>query len=104
MEAIEKIGEFIQGMAFEEFTSNRTLLEAVLFNLVVIGEAANRVPVEIRSRHPSLPWEDMRSNRNFVVHEYFRVSPRIIWGTISQDLPPLMPLLLAMLEAEVGDE
>ncbi len=42
--------------------------------------------------------------RNFVVHEYFRVSDRIIWDTVQKDLPPLIPLLEVLLESQEPDE
>jgi len=46
-----------------------------------------------------MPWPDMRAMRNFVVHEYFGVSDKILWDTVQVDLPPLVPLL-----KEISDE
>ncbi len=41
----------------------------------------------------------MRDMRNFVVHEYFGISDKIIWDTVQNDLPPLIKLLTNMLES-----
>jgi uncharacterized protein with HEPN domain len=73
-------------------------VDAVLRHLGVIGEAATHVPDEVRKAHPELPWDAMRAMRNFVIHEYFGVSKEIIWRTLSDDLPPLIPSLKVLLE------
>ncbi len=39
--------------------------------------------------HPEIAWHLMRGMRNRLVYTYFTVSPRILWDTIHQDLPPL---------------
>lgn len=100
LEAAQQINGHIQGLDFEVFASNRLLIDAIFFNLAIIGEAASHVPVEIQMRHPELPWDDMRSNRNIIIHEYFRVNLRIVWDTFSQDLPALIPPLQAVLDDE----
>ena len=51
---------------------------------VFSGEAATHVPEEVVLAHPEIPWRDMRDMRNFVVHEYFGISDKIIWGRRSQ--------------------
>lgn len=60
-------------------------------NLIIIGEASAHIPVEICQAHAEIPWQDMSAMRNFVVHEYFGVSDRILWDTVKIDLPPLIP-------------
>jgi uncharacterized protein with HEPN domain len=54
--------------------------------------------------HPEIPWRDMRDMRNFVVHEYFGISDKIIWDTVQNNLPPLINLLKPLLEPQVPDE
>lgn len=48
---------------------------------------------EILQSHPAVPWSDMRAMRNFVVHEYFGVSDKILWDTVQINLPPLVTVL-----------
>jgi uncharacterized protein with HEPN domain len=67
-------------------------VDAVIRNFIVIGEAAYHIPEEICWTNPEIPWSDMRSMRNFVVHEYFGVNYKILWDTIRIDLPPVVPL------------
>ncbi len=100
LEAIEKIERYTAGIAYESFAADEMRLDAVLRNITVIGEAARHVPPEVRERHPHLPWEELRGIRNVVTHEYFRVSWPILWHTATQDLPPLIPALKAIVLKE----
>ena len=43
----------------------------------------------------------MRALRNRLVHVYFSVDPQIVWSTIQDDLPPLVPLLKGLLSQEI---
>lgn len=97
LEAIEKIGRYSEGMDFASFQADPKTIDGVLWNFTVIGEAARSVPHRIREKYPEVPWVEMRGMRNFVIHEYAEVSPHIVWDTIRSDLPPLIPLLRAVL-------
>ncbi|MEZ4272984.1 MAG: HepT-like ribonuclease domain-containing protein [Myxococcota bacterium] len=55
----------------------------------MIGEAASHIPENFQDDHPHWPWFEMRGMRNLMVHEYFSVSPEIMWETIQNDLPEL---------------
>ena len=89
LESIEKIMEYTKGMTFEEFCDSSLVTDAVVRNFEIIGEAAARVPKEIREAHSSIPWEKMKSMRNIVIHEYFGVEHDILWTTIKKSLPVL---------------
>ena len=87
----------------EGFLAYSRTSAAILRNLEIIGEAACLVPDNITSRHHQIPWGDMRAMRNVVAHEYDRINLRTVWDTIHSDLPPLVPLLLQLLEQEQED-
>jgi uncharacterized protein with HEPN domain len=56
---VESINEILQrtaGMEFEDFTTHRTIVKAVLYDLGLIGEAARNIPSDIQSRYPQVPW------------------------------------------------
>jgi uncharacterized protein with HEPN domain len=53
----------------------------------VIGEAARKVPEEITSKYPAIPWREMGDMRNVVIHEYFGIDVSILWETIKNELP-----------------
>jgi len=80
-------------MDYETFRQDKKTLKAVLYDLAMIGEAARKLPEEIAVRYPSIPWREMGDMRNIVIHEYFGVDTKIIWGTVTVELPSLVPLL-----------
>ena len=86
-DALGKIEKYTSGLSFEQFTSNQQVIDAVVRNFEIIGEAVKNIPSEVASAHPDIPWEKMISMRNKVIHEYFGVDDEILWKTIHEDLP-----------------
>lgn len=85
-------------MAFDEFEEDDKTIDSVLRNLEIIGEASRHVPRAIKGKYPDLPWMEMYTMRNIVIHEYHGVNLKIIWQTITEDLPPLVPRLKEILK------
>lgn len=93
LDSISAVETYVTGMTYENFVADRKTVDAVVRNLIIIGEASAHIPEEICEKYSKLPWQDMRAMRNFVVHEYFGVSDRILWDTAQIDLPTLIPVL-----------
>ena len=91
--AIEEIQSFTHGMDFETFDKDDKTIRAVEMNFIIIGESAARIPNTIEEKYPHIPWHLIRAMRNRIVHVYFSVDNKILWETIQNDLPPLIPLL-----------
>ena len=87
-------------MAFEQFQGNETIAKAVLYDFIIIGEAAINVPSDIQSRYSEIPWWSMGDMRNIMAHQYFQVTLRIVWNTIENDLPSVMQQLQEVMEHE----
>ncbi|MBM4395594.1 MAG: DUF86 domain-containing protein [Deltaproteobacteria bacterium] len=96
--AVEKVRRYVEGMDFAGFCNDDRTVDAVIRNLSVIGEAASRVPPDVITRYPGIPWALMRGIRNVLVHEYFGVSLQVIWDTANEDLPPLAEQLRRVLD------
>ena len=86
LDAISAVHKYTKGMVFKNFTEDRKTVDAVVRNLIIIGEASVQIPEEICLKYPEVPWYDMRGIRNFVVHEYFKASDTVIWDTVHVDL------------------
>jgi uncharacterized protein with HEPN domain len=74
---------------------------AALFDLIVIGEALNKVSGEIRSAAPALRWQAIIGLRHFVVHAYWQIDLEIIADVIKNRIDPLVSelnRLITMLE------
>jgi len=86
-ESMNRIEEYIKGMDFEQFRKNYLVVDAVVRNLEIIGEASNKIPEDIKNRYPQIPWDKMYGLRNRISHEYFGLDYEIIWEIISKQLP-----------------
>jgi uncharacterized protein with HEPN domain len=73
VQSVLDIRDFTAGMTFEQFTADRKTMNAVIRGLEVIGEAVKKIPPEIRSRQPDLPWNEIAAMRDKLIHEYFGV-------------------------------
>jgi uncharacterized protein with HEPN domain len=100
LDAIIAIQTYTEGLTFESFAADRRTIDAVMHNITVIGEAANHVPNDVVAACPAVPWDKMRAIRNVVVHMYFGVRKEILWQTVREDLPPLVPRLEGLLSGE----
>ncbi len=100
LRTIERIRSYTEGLSLELFRTDPKAADAVLYNLVILGEAARFVPDEVARRYPDVDWPRMRGMRNVLVHEYFGARLETVWQTIQQDLPGLLPPLRAILEKE----
>jgi uncharacterized protein with HEPN domain len=100
LEAIDRIQSYTAGMGNSSFEADQKTIDAVVRNIIIIGEAAGMVSEEVSSQHPELPWHQMRGIRNVVVHQYAEVDASILWETIRRDLPPLKANLRKVLDSE----
>lgn len=93
LKAINKIQRFIKGMTLNQFKKNELVIDAVVRNLEVIGEASKSIPTAVKRLHPDIPWEHMNGMRNILIHEYFGVDVKIVWHTAKKSLPALQKQL-----------
>jgi uncharacterized protein with HEPN domain len=93
LDSIAAIEEYVRGMDYEAFRQDRKTIDAVVRRFTVIGEAAANIPSAITDQYPQVPWRQMRDMRNVVVHAYFGVNTEVLWDTVRNDLPPLVPAL-----------
>ena len=89
-ERIGYIMDFLRGKTFEDMKSDLMCYHAVVYNIMIIGEAANLLTKEFRDSHPEDPRRDIVDMRNVLVHGYFTTSAVFIWETYKKDLPPLL--------------
>lgn len=91
---------FLAGIQREQFAGNDLVRSAVLQKMIVIGEAAAKMPKSVRETHPEIPWRDVASFRNIAVHAYFGVDWDIVWVAATQDAQQLKAQVEAILKAE----
>lgn len=86
LQAIDNIYEYVGDMSMEEFVADGMRYHAVVYNIMIIGEAANMLTFDFREEHPATPWKQITGMRNFLVHGYHHVEKDIVWKVIEDDL------------------
>ena len=74
--------------------------ESLIIRMMLLGEAARRIPPEFRERHPKIPWTLIVNFRNLLIHEYNRINIEKMHKIIREDIPILIPQLEAILADE----
>ncbi len=102
LDAAVKAQNFVAGMSYEDFASDDKTVFAVIRALEVMGEATKRIPESVRLHFPDLPWRSMSGMRDKLIHDYFGVNLKVIWKTITEELPALEPALRQII-ADAGE-
>jgi len=88
-DALEKLIRYTDTTTYEEFVESKWDQDAVMRNLGIIGEAANKLEASFYDSYPTVPWRKIIDFRNVVIHEYADLDIRIVWQILQKDLPAL---------------
>jgi uncharacterized protein with HEPN domain len=84
---------YLEGLEKGDFLRDTRTQQAVIMNLLIIGEMASRLAPEhpdFRKEHPETPWRNMTAMRNRIAHGYFELDLDIVWDTVLTALPELV--------------
>ena len=87
--AAVKIEKYTEGLSFDDFIENDLVSDAVIKNILVIGEATKNIPDKIRTVNPHIEWRKMAGMRDMMIHGYFSINYRILWDVIQYEIPLL---------------
>ncbi len=93
LDAAREATSFVRESTRGDLNTNRQLVLALIKNIEIVGEAANRITEPTRQSLPELPWEQIIGMRNRLVHGYFDINLDIVWKTAREELPELIDLL-----------
>lgn len=102
LDAADQACTYIEGMEKEDFLTDKRTQQAVILNIVIIGEAATKLLKDydgFLQRHPEVPWHAMKGMRNRIAHGYFDINLDIVWDTVKTALPHLLAQLPAVQRA-----
>lgn len=87
----ERIQNYSQGVTFQEFSSDPMMMDAVIRNVEITGEAVKQVPPDLKARYPESDWKRIAGFRDILSYTFFSISPATIWDTGTY-MPPDVPL------------
>lgn len=92
IEAIGLARAYTEGMDKADFLADRKTQQAVIMNLLIVGEAATKLATrdpDFVKLHSHIPWQSMRGMRNRLAHGYFDINLDVVWETLQRNLPSL---------------
>ena len=99
LEAATQATDYVEGMDRSDFAADKRTQQAVILNLIVLGEAATKLidrHPEVAVAHPEIAWRSMRGMRNRIAHGYYEIDLDVVWETVAKALPELVRQLSAM--------
>lgn len=89
LEAAKRIKKYTKGLTLEKLKKNTLVLDGVVRNLEIIGEAAKNIPSQIRGKYPEIEWKKIAGLRDILAHEYFGIDLEVVWDILENKLPVL---------------
>jgi uncharacterized protein with HEPN domain len=96
LNACRKIQRYAQGVDDAAFLNDELRQDAIIRQLIILGEAAKRVSQDYCRTHPEIPWQQIAGFRDVVVHQYERVDLPRVWRIVTEDLNRLAAHLAAL--------
>lgn len=90
---------YVKDMSQAAFLADKRTQQAVILNLLILGEAATKVLQEhaaFAEQHPEVPWRSMKGMRNRLAHGYFDIDLDVVWQTVQAALPGLLDQLASL--------
>lgn len=99
LDAARKAQAFMAGRSRQDLAEDEKLSLAVQRLLEILGEAAKKVTKETRAQASDIKWRKISGMRDKLSHAYSEVDLDIVWATVSDELPPLVVAIEALLAA-----
>jgi uncharacterized protein with HEPN domain len=97
LDAADAIGASLRGVSADQCADDPDKRGAVLWRLMVIGEASGRLSAGVTSELADVPWDQIRGFRNRVVHGYFALNWPVVWQIATVEVPRLRQGVEALL-------
>jgi uncharacterized protein with HEPN domain len=96
--AINEVENSTKDVSFEAFACNYEKINSVAYDVLIIGEAVDKIPQSVQENNPQIPWRILNDIRNKHIHEYHSVKPDKLWKMAKLKLKILIEDLLKTLE------
>ena len=93
IKSIDKIQRYTLGMNYEDFVVSEQTIDAVVFNLQIIGESVKNIPREIKDKYPQIEWRKIAGLRDIIAHAYFTIDREIVWDIIQTKISYLQEVI-----------
>lgn len=99
-ESCSRILDYAKNKKYEDLLNDRKSIDAILLNLIILGEASKNISNDLKNKYQNIKWSDIARTRDRIIHRYFTVDLEIIWDIITVDLPILCKKLEKIIQKE----
>lgn len=100
VQAARQLRSYTHGFDRQQFGQDSRTRSAVLYQLLVIGEAAKRLSPDFTTQHGAIPWRAVAGMRDKLIHGYDAVDVDEVWRTVETDVPTLLRVLSPLVPGE----
>jgi uncharacterized protein with HEPN domain len=97
VQAIQRVLRFAQDLSRDRLNEDEMRQSAILYQIMIIGEAVKRLSPEFRVQHSQVPWKQMAGMRDVLTHQYDEVDLDVVWEVVHSDIPQLLELIQPLL-------
>lgn len=102
IQAATLASSYVEGISKEQFLADKRMQQAVILNIVIIGEAAIKLLYDhtaFLEQHQDVPWRNIKGMRNRIAHGHFDIDLDVVWETVRTALPDLLRQVVAIRKA-----
>ena len=98
LEAANRIERYLKGMTIGKLRKDTLVLDGIVRNLEIVGEAAKNIPSPIKNKYPEVEWKKIAGLRDVLAHEYFGIDLEVVWDIVKNKLPSLREKIKTILK------
>lgn len=98
LDSAQKAVSFTHGKSRHDINRDEVLALALVRLLEIIGEASAGITEGLKTKYPEIPWREMSSTRNRLIHGYFDINYELVWKTVTGELPPLIAQMQKLID------
>ena len=89
---LQFIAKHMENVDIQSLKENEVLQDSMLFRMIQISEKAKKLSEEYKLKNSMIPWQEMYGLRNRIVHDYGSIDMKVIYDTLTVDIPDLLKL------------
>jgi uncharacterized protein with HEPN domain len=93
VQAMQRVLRFAQDLSRDRLNEDEMRQSAILYQIMIVGEAVKRLSPEFRVQHSQVPWKQMAGMRDVLTHQYDEVDLDVVWEVVQSDIPQLLSLI-----------
>lgn len=97
LDSMEKAETLLNDVSVEQLASDFRVNFAVVRAMEIIGEASKCLPMTLRDKYRSIPWENLAVMSDRLIHPYDDVNYQSVWKAVKQDIPRIRPQIQQIL-------